>query len=104
MTEGIIATVIFTTKPEATDACIEAMKGMFAETRGSQGFRHIQLVRSAHDPHELALIQEWDSVEDHQAYMKHRADIGDVGMLLAMTDGEMQLKYWITPPLAGAKT
>ena len=102
MSENVIATVIFRTTPEATESCIDALRSMFPVTRTFQGFRNIQLVRSAHDPDELALLQEWDSVEDHQVYMKHRTETGDMEKLFSMAIGTMQLNYWIKPALAEA--
>ena len=102
MTDGVIATVIFKTLPQATDECVAALDGMFPVTRTKPGFRSIRLLRSAHDPAQLILIQEWDSVVDHQAYMQFRAERGDLERLMAMTTEPMQLLYWEGAPLAAA--
>ena len=102
-TDGVVATVIWKAKQEHTDTCIETLRNMFPVTRTHKGFRNIRLLRSAHDPNELVLIQEWDSVEDHGSYMKFRTNTGEMAKLMAMTNGPMQLSYWASSPLASAE-
>ncbi len=103
MPEGVVATVIWKANPDLTDTCIETLRNMFPVTRQRKGFRNIRLLRSAHDPHELVLIQEWDSVQDHQNYMQFRTETGEIEKLMAMTVGPMQLNYWTNSPLAAAE-
>lgn len=103
MPDGVIATVIWKANPESTDTCIETLRDMFPVTRQHKGFRNIRLLKSAHDPNELVLIQEWDSVQDHQNYMQFRTETGEIGKLMTMTVGPMQVNYWTNAPLAAAK-
>jgi quinol monooxygenase YgiN len=103
MPETVIATAIWKTDPALTDTCIESLRNMFPVTRQHKGFRNIRLLRSAQDPNELVLIQEWDSVQDHQNYMQFRTDSGDLAKLMAMTAGPMHLNYWTSSPLAAAE-
>ena len=102
MPEGVIATVSWNTKPDLTDSCIETLRDMFQVTRQRKGFRNIRLLRSAHDQHELVMIQEWDSVQDHQNYMQFRTETGDIEKLMGMIVGPMKLNYWMNSPLAAA--
>ena len=103
MPDGVIATVIWKTDPDLVSTCIDALQGMFQVTRTHKGFRNIRLLRSAHDPLELVLIQEWDSVQDHQSYMQFRIESGEMEKLMAMAVGPMQLNYWTNSPLAAAE-
>ena len=103
MSEGVIATVTWSLKPELAVACVETLRAMFPVTRTHPGFRNIRLLRSETDANELILIQEWDSVQDHQNYMRFRAERGDIDRLMAMTVGPPQIGYWAIAPLAAAE-
>jgi quinol monooxygenase YgiN len=103
MSDGVIGTVTWSLRPELTDACVEALSGMFAVTRTHAGFRNIRLLRSEIEPDTLILIQEWDSVQDHLNYMRFRAENGDIDRLTAMTMSPPQIGYWATTPLAAAQ-
>ena len=103
MPDGVIATVIWKADPDLVDTCIETLRDMLPVTRQRSGFRSIRLLRSAHDPNELILIQEWDSVQDHQSYMQFRTGSGEMEKLMKMAVGPMQLNYWANSPLAAAQ-
>ena len=103
MPDSVIATVIWKANPDRVDMCIETLRDMFSVTRQHKGFRTIRLLRSAHDPNELVLIQEWDSVQDHQNYMQFRTKSGEMQKLITMAVGPMQLNYWTNSPLAAAE-
>ena len=103
MSEGVLATVTWRIKPELADKCVEALQNMFPTTRLKKGFRSIRLLRSEADPNEFILIQEWDEVQDHQAYMQFRTETGDIAKLIAMTVSPPQIGYWLLEPLAIAQ-
>ena len=103
MPESVVVTVIWKADPDLTDTCIETLRNMFQVTRQRKGFRSIRLLKSAHDPNELVLIQEWDSVQDHLDYMQFRTETGEIEKLMAMTVSPMQLNYWTNSALAAAE-
>lgn len=103
MSNGVLATVTWTIKPELIATCIESLRGMFPETRLKKGFRSIRLLRSASVLNDFILMQEWDDVADHQSYMQFRSDTGDMAKLLAMTTCPPKVEYWSLDPLAAAQ-
>jgi quinol monooxygenase YgiN len=103
MSEGVIVTVAWTIKPGLTDTCVEALRGMFRETRLRKGFRAIRLLRSEIDPNQLLLIEEWDEAQDFHDYAQFRTETGDTARLLAMTASPPQMGLWTQGPLAEAK-
>lgn len=103
MSEGVLATVTWKTKPELTERCVEALRGMFPSTRLKRGFRSIRLLRSEADPNELILLQEWDDVQAHQDYMRFRTETGDLETLTAMSATTPHIAYWSLKPLAAAQ-
>ena len=102
MPHGVLATVTWRIKPEFVDACVQALREMFPTTRLKKGFRSIRLLQSEIDPIEFIMIQEWDQIQDHQAYMQFRAETGDLAKLIAMTASPPQIGYWSMDPLAAA--
>ena len=62
MSEAVTVTVAWAIKPEQADAFVEALGGMFPQTRLRDGFRNIRLLRSAADTGRFLLIEEWDEV------------------------------------------
>ncbi|MBV8683174.1 MAG: antibiotic biosynthesis monooxygenase [Caulobacteraceae bacterium] len=102
MSEAVTVTVAWIIKPEFADKLVESLRGMFAETRRRKGFRSIRLLRSAADPNQFLLVEEWDDAEDFQSYARFRADTGDTAALLAMTASPPQLAVWSLNPLAAA--
>jgi quinol monooxygenase YgiN len=103
MSEGVTVTVAFGVKPELAGAFVEALRGMFPETRRRQGFRNIRLLRSDGDPGQFLLIEEWDEAQNFRDYAQFRVETGDTAKLLAMTASPPQLGVWALNPLAGAQ-
>ena len=103
MSEGVTVTVAFAIKPELADNFVEALRGMFPETRLRDGFRNIRLLRSAVDPTQFLLIEEWDEAQNFYDYAQFRTDTGDTARLLAMTASPPQMGVWALNPLAAAQ-
>jgi quinol monooxygenase YgiN len=103
MSEGVTVTVAWTIKPELADTFVEALRGMFPQTRLREGFRNIRLLRNDLDPSQFLLIEEWDEAQNFQDYAQFRTETGDTAGLLAMTASPPQLGVWALNPLAAAQ-
>jgi quinol monooxygenase YgiN len=103
MSEGVTVTVAWAVKPGLADACVEALRGMFPETRMHKGFRNIRLLRSDVDPNQFVLIEEWDEAQNFHDYIQFRTETGDTARLLAMTVGPPQMGIWALSPLAAER-
>jgi quinol monooxygenase YgiN len=102
MSEGVTVTVAWAIKPERSEAFVEALRGMFPQTRLHEGFRNIRLLRSDLDPNQFLLIEEWDEARNFQDYAEFRTGTGDTAELLAMTASPPQMGVWGVDPLAAA--
>ena len=103
MSEGVTVTVAWAIKPELADTFVEALRGMFPETRLHAGFRNIRLLRSDVDANQFLLIEEWDDAQNFHDYARFRTETGDTEGLLAMTAAPPQMGVWPLNPLAAAQ-
>lgn len=103
MLEGVTVTVTWEIKPELAGAFVEALRGMFPQTRLRDGFRNIRLLKSGADANQFLLIEEWDEARNFEDYAKFRTETGDTARLLAMTAAQPQLGVWPLSPLAAAQ-
>ncbi|WP_174292123.1 putative quinol monooxygenase [Sphingomonas bacterium] len=99
---SVLCTVVSVIKPECVEAFVETLGGMFADTSRHAGFINIRLLKSETAQDEFILVQEWETIQHHQAYMAYRGEQGDLDTLSAMTSGPPQLRYWSATPLASA--
>src|SRR6201989_332774 len=102
MSEGVAVTVIWDIKPEFAEAFVEALRGMFPQTKLRKGFRNIRLLRSGSDPNQFLLTEEWDQAVNFEDYAQFRTETGDTARLLAMAVAPPQLGVWPLGPLAAA--
>ena len=103
MSRGVTIIVHWAIKPDQTEAFIRTLAEMFAETRGHKGFRNIRLLRETDVSHQFVMIQEWDSKERFQDYVRYRADTGGAATLMAMVTSPPQTSFWLGDPLASAE-
>jgi quinol monooxygenase YgiN len=103
MSKGVTVTVTWDIKPECGEAFVEALRGMFAQTRLRAGFRNIRLLKSGANANQFVLIEEWDEARHFEDYAQFRVGTGDTARLLAMTATAPQLGVWALSPLAAAQ-
>jgi quinol monooxygenase YgiN len=103
MPRAITVTVAWIIKPELANAFVEALRGMFPETRLHKGFRNIRLLPSNLDPNHFMLIEEWDEAQNFHDYVQFRTERGETAGLLAMTASTPQFDVWTLEPVAGAR-
>jgi quinol monooxygenase YgiN len=102
MSEAVTVTVAWVIKPELAEAFVDALRGMFPQTRLRDGFRNIRLLRSGADANQFLLIEEWDHVRHFEDYAQFRVETGDTARLLAMIASPPRLDAWVLDPLAAA--
>ena len=96
MTFHVIARAV--ARPEAKQALEDALRAMLAPTRKEAGCLRYELVHSADDPNELAMIEEWRSEADAATHMKtaHVAEL--FAKLPALLAGPPELRYYRSAP------
>ena len=102
MSEGVTVTVAFAVRPKLVDRFVDTLRGMFPVTRLRAGFRNIRLLKSAVDPSQFVLIEEWDEAQNFYDYAQFRTDTGSTAELMAMTIGSPQVAIYAGGPLAAA--
>ena len=65
----------------------------FAVTRTHKGFKHIELL-VGEDNKTIWLYEQWDSKEEHQAYLGFRMDNGLGDFMEEILEGEFSLSYF----------
>ncbi len=56
----------FEAKPGSEQQLFEFLQSVIAIIESAQGCRSVQLLRSTDQPAQLAIIEVWDSIADHQ--------------------------------------
>lgn len=88
---GVVVTVRMKLKPEFIESFPANLNKSLVETRKRKGFRNIRADFSASEPGKVLLIEEWDSAEDYQAYLKFRMDTGNIG---GFTTEAPEIEIW----------
>jgi len=57
----------FEAKKGLEEELFEFLRSVISTIEKSRGCKSCQLLRSTDNPAQLAIIEEWDSIEDHQA-------------------------------------
>jgi quinol monooxygenase YgiN len=82
----------------AKEDCIEKMRDWFRkilpDTRGFSGCVSIQLVQNQEDPQNMVILEQWDSRQHYEKYLGWRTENGDLEVLVAMMDGEPNIRYY----------
>ena len=102
MSDGVVVTVNWLVKAKCLDETIAMLRMFFIETQRRVGFRKIQLLRNSTEENSIILLEEWDTVEDFQSYIKFRTESGDLSNLMQMADTSPQINIWNKHPLAQA--
>ncbi len=93
--DGVTVVLRSKIKPETWDEYVPFIHEMLKVTATKPGFRSLRAVSNKDNPYELLFIEEWDSEEDYQAYLKFRIDNGDMETFKRdYLDGEHTVEIW----------
>jgi heme-degrading monooxygenase HmoA len=67
---GITRINQFEAKTGSEEKLFEFLRSVISIVEKSPGFESCQLLRNTDNPAQLAIIEEWDSIEDHQKAAK----------------------------------
>ena len=102
MSDGVVVTVTWLVKDKCIDETIAMLKTFFIETQRRIGFREIRLMLNSVEENSVILLEEWDTIDDFQSYIKYRTESGDLSNLLKMAATSPQISIWNKLPLAQA--
>ena len=75
-------------KPDMLEDYLNILKGALVETRNYKGCRSITTLVDQ-ETSSVVLVEEWDSVDDQQAYMAWRMETGLIDAIGPFMQGEL---------------
>ena len=75
-------------KPEMLEDYLNILKGALVETRNYKGCRSVTTLVDQ-ETSSVVLVEEWDSVDDQQAYMAWRMETGLIDAIAPFMQGEL---------------
>jgi quinol monooxygenase YgiN len=75
-------------KPDMLEDYLNILKGALVETRDYKGCRSVTTLVDQ-ETSSVVLVEEWDSVEDQQAYMAWRVETGLIDAIAPFMQGEL---------------
>ena len=75
-------------KPEMLEDYLNILKGALVETRSYKGCRSVTTLVDQ-ETSSVVLVEEWDSVDDQQAYMAWRVETGLIDAIAPFMQGEL---------------
>mgnify|MGYP002827628675 FL=1 len=75
-------------KPDMLEDYLNILKGALVETRSYKGCRSVTTLVDQ-ETSSIVLVEEWDSVEDQQAYIAWRVETGLIDAIAPFMQGEL---------------
>ncbi len=75
-------------KPDMLEDYLNILKGALVETRDYKGCRSVTTLVDQ-ETSSVVLVEEWDSVEDQQAYIAWRVETGLIDAIAPFMQGEL---------------
>ena len=75
-------------KPDMLEDYLNILKGALVETRDYKGCRSVTTLVDQ-ETSSVVLVEEWDSVEDQQAYMAWSVETGLIDAIAPFMQGEL---------------
>jgi quinol monooxygenase YgiN len=81
-------------KPEATEQMKGGFKNLLPDTRSFDGCEEISVVQSQDDPNMFLVLEQWETRENYEAYLKWRTDRGDMDNISAIVTEPYKVSYF----------
>ena len=85
---SVMITLEMPVKPEMLEDYLNILKGALVETRSYKGCRSVTTLVDQ-ETSSIVLGEEWDSVEDQQAYIAWRVETGLIDAIAPFMQGEL---------------
>lgn len=95
---SVILTVLFPTKPEASDDFYNSLVAVLPETRKYEGCISVTPHRDLDDAAKVLLIEEWETREHHANYLKWRTETGFLDTIGPMLAGAPVISAYSNAP------
>ena len=85
---SVMITLEMPVKPAMLEDYLNILKGALVETRSYKGCRSVTTLVDQ-ETSSVVLVEEWDSVDDQQAYMAWRMETGLIDAISPFMQGEL---------------
>ena len=85
---SVMITLEMPVKPDMLEECLDILKGALVETRSYKGCRSVTTLVDQ-ETSSILLVEEWDSVEDQQAYIGWRVETGLIDAISPFMQSEL---------------
>ena len=85
---SVMITLEMPVKPDVLEDYLNILKGALVETRSYKGCRSVTTLVDQ-ETSSIVLVEEWDSVEDQQAYIAWRVETGLIDAIAPFMQGEL---------------
>ncbi len=85
---SVMITLEMPVKQEMLEDYLNILKGALVETRSYKGCRSVTTLVDQ-ETSSIVLVEEWDSVEDQQAYIAWRVETGLIDAIAPFMQGEL---------------
>jgi quinol monooxygenase YgiN len=85
---SVMITLEMPVKPDMLEEYLDILKGALVETRSYKGCRSVTTLVDQ-ETSSILLVEEWDSVEDQQAYIGWRVETGLIDAISPFMQSEL---------------
>ena len=85
---SVMVTLEMPVKPDMLEDYLNILKGALVETRSYKGCKSV-ITLVDQETSSVLLVEEWDSVEDQQAYMAWRVETGLIEAISPFMQGQL---------------
>ena len=85
---SVMITLEMPVKPDMLEDYLNILKGALVETRAYKGCRSVTTLVDQ-ETSSIVLVEEWESVEDQQAYIAWRVETGLMDAIAPFMQGEL---------------
>jgi quinol monooxygenase YgiN len=81
-------------KPEAAEQMKGGFKELLPDTRAFDGCEEISVLQNQEDPTMFLVVEQWETRESYEAYLKWRTDRGDMDNIAAVSTEPYKVSYF----------
>ena len=90
---SVMITLEMPVKPDMLEDYLNILKEALVETRAYKGLRRVTTLDDQ-ETSSVVLVEEWDSVEDQQAYIAWRTETGLIDAVSPFMQGELVIRTY----------
>ena len=90
---GCVVIFEFRTKADRVNSMREWLRDNLRDTRAFDGFQTLVATTNQDAPHDVVVIEQWDTRQHYERYIAWRTERGDIDTVVSMIDGEPTIRF-----------